>query len=187
MTAAATGSPDITVSGNYTITLPGGYAGTTATGATLTVFHGLYRMVGALYTDHASDIVPFTQDGDTFYRRNPVADINTNSSVCTGPIGTTSVLCQLSVPLGIKVRAFGRISAGNSTAVWVSSPDQTDSAPGSFPGTPANSTTMANGTTAFPFSIYTSTSGQIRIRSNDSTTMTPVYEDTDGWVWNRSQ
>lgn len=183
--------------GDYTFSISGANqlvlnqnANATAYNAPLTISTGYYRLIGALYTDSNMthpNLVSFAQDGDTFYLTTPVVDINTVASLCTGPIGNPAgaVSCPLSVPSGIKVQAFGRIHGGTSSAVIVSSPDQTPGAPTNFPGVPGYSTKNAGGDTAFPFMVYTDTSAHVRIRANSTGNTTQVYEDTDGWVFHR--
>ena len=182
MTTPSTGAVMAWISGQYTVTLSQNAISTGTTN--ITVFAGLYRLVGALYTDSSSNIITFVQDNDTFYLAAPAVDINTTASVCTGPIGNSAVACALSVPSGLKVQAFGRI-VGGSNDVIVFSPDQVPGTPGGFPGVPGYSIKNSGPDTAFAFSAYTDTSREIKIRASSSNTS--VYEDTDGWIFKRAQ
>lgn len=197
---------------NDCLTIAGGYAiglssAPSSTGtATATIYNGLYRLVGALYTTTNSTptFVTFTQDNDTFYLSTPAVDINTNLAVgsnpCQNGVIGTNVTCALSVPCGLvaatcgttgmKVEAFGRIVGGNVTPsrpMLVSSTDQMGLAslpPSTFPTVPGYS---ANSTisTAFPFRLYTSTSGQVGVAVAPSGGGGPVFGETDGWVLHR--
>ncbi|HEY5048568.1 MAG TPA: hypothetical protein VII49_11175, partial [Rhizomicrobium sp.] len=194
----------IVVSSGYTVQLAAPASGTTTMGvASFTVYTGIYRMAGALYTNPSNtNVVPFMQDGDTFTLQSPVADLNTNNTggnACnSGTIGNADVSCALSVPCGltiacssgIKVEALGRIVGGTLTSLakptLISSIDSNPGAPTAFPGAPGYSTSSAgSATTAYPFRLYTNTSGQVRLRASSSGAS--VYEDTDGWVFQRGQ
>ena len=57
-----------------------------------------------------------------------------------------------------------------------------------FPGIPGYSTNSDATNTAFPLRLYTNSAGQVRVTVATGASGTPqVYEDTDGWVFNRSQ
>jgi hypothetical protein len=171
-----------------------------ATNQQVFVYTGIYRMVGALYTDGSYNLVKFAQDGDTFYLAATVEDIPATGGGCTGTIGNTAQSCQLSVPCGrnalcgtaIAVEAFGRIaSAGGSAQILASNLDQNNQAPTTFGSAPGNTSSSSNTTDAYPFRFYTSatsgmTAGAIRLRSTASAGTT-VNEVTDGWVFKRDQ
>jgi hypothetical protein len=165
--------------------------------ASLTINNGLYRLVGALYTDGSSDIVKFTQDGNTFYLNTPVEDITPTSCALSG---STASVCQLSVPCGagatcasgqnIQVEAFGRIVGGTSSQVILNSFDQGTQKPDAFSaGAPGFMSQSSGADTGTPFRAYTSvasgtTPGSVRLRANLSgTSPTTAYEVTDGWVF----
>jgi hypothetical protein len=159
------------------------------------IFTGVYRMVGALYTDASSNVVGFTQDGDTFYLKTSVTDIQTSPTpvVCTASVGNVATNCALSVPCGrnaacssgIKVEAFGRI-AGGTNMLFLSSLDQSDQGPAAFPNAPGYSVKNTAPQVSFPFRLYTDTAGQVRVRAS-GTSPTTAYEVTDGWVLHRAQ
>jgi hypothetical protein len=178
--ANATGA-SIAASGNYTITLPTNYSGATATTTPLTVYHGLYRLIGALNTDPTTTLLSFTQQGKTFYLAQPVNDVNTTLSS-----GTTSITLA-SLPAGISVKAFGRCIGGNSALpahhVIIYSPQQPAIATASaFPTQPGFDTSSTATTTAFPFSAYTDSSQSLRAAADGSATLQCM---TDGWVLDR--
>ena len=188
----------LTFGGNYTITLAGttGASGTTslATPANVTVFAGRYRMIGALFTNAGGNLVPFKQDGDTFYLAPSIADIPGGAGTpCPGTIGTVTTACPLSVPCGrkatcttgIQVEAFGRIVTGTAGRVFAWSPDQSEPGQSMFPGPPGYTTQDAAAGTAFPFRLYTDTGGNIDLQSSVTAGAT-VYEVTDGWVLHRA-
>jgi len=208
-TISGTSGTTITVSGtirgsatNDCITISGGRAiGLSATptatgGATATVYNGLYRLVGALYTDAASDVVGFVQDGDTFYLSSSVTDIQTGGPgfLCAPNIGLGARSCPLSVPCGrtaatcaspgFQVAAFGRVVGGTGD-ILLSSLDQNEQPPNVFPGPPGYTTYSATATTAAPFHTYTDGNGNVRVQAN--TGSNTVYEVTDGWVLDRAE
>ncbi|HEY5047725.1 MAG TPA: hypothetical protein VII49_06900, partial [Rhizomicrobium sp.] len=176
----------IVVSSGNTVQLAAPAASTAPAHSSFTVYTGLYRMAGALYTNPGNtNVVSFMQDGDTFTLQSPVADINTNNTggnACNmGTIGNADVSCALSVPCGltvacstgIKVEALGRIVGGSLTSIakptLISSIDSSPGAPSGFPGAPGYSTSSAgSATTAYPFRLYTNTSGQVRLRASSS-------------------
>ena len=72
--------------------------------------HGVYRLVGALYTIAGMPmaLIRFHQDGDVFYLGNSVTDIQTGStSICAAAI-SGPVSCPLSVPAGVLLRRVDR-------------------------------------------------------------------------------
>jgi hypothetical protein len=165
----------------------------------------VYRLIGALYTTGSNTVVPFQQDGDTFYLKISVADIKTGGTpICS--VGTTmGTLCQLSVPCGrtasatacpspgFAVQAFGRIVGGSSssttTELLLSSLDQADQPPALFPmfagNTNASVGTVSSTPPVFPFHLTTDGNGNVRVRASGSNVT--AYEITDGWVWHRQQ
>ncbi|HEY5046664.1 MAG TPA: right-handed parallel beta-helix repeat-containing protein [Rhizomicrobium sp.] len=182
------GNDCITISSGRTLTLAANatVSSTTAAPASATVYTGLYRLVGALYTDGSSNVVGFTQDGDTFYLNKPVNDVN--ATIATA---LPTQLALASVPNGIAVEALGRcvgIStvAGNLVHVFTSPP--------TAPGTPANFPTapgfalktIASGSApaTFPYRLYTNTSTYIAAQANGASTLQCM---TDGWVLHRGQ
>ena len=175
----------IIVSGEQVITLAGVAPPATPTKVTLTVYTGLYRMVGALYTDGSSKVVQFTQDGDTFYLNKSVEDISATPS--------GGVLYSLSVPCGVgtshcssggvQVEALGRIVGSSaSNPVLLTSPDQSDQTPSIFTTAPGFSVQATATQNSFPFRVFTNQTGQIRLHGSGNT----VNEVTDGWVLHRS-
>lgn len=199
--AASVTTPDcITVSGGNTITLS---SGATSTGQNLpvTVYTGVYRLVGALYTtDSSGDVVKFVQEGNTFYLSAAVTDINPGATppLCT-TIGSLPQNCQLSVPcgrlaptcstggkfVGLSVEAFGRVMGGTSTApIILTSADQpAQTANPTFYTAPGYTTNSTSAVTAFPFRTYTDLVGDVQVQGAGSGTSSTVYEVTDGWVF----
>jgi hypothetical protein len=187
----------MTVSGGNVIQMSNNAAATTPTTGMLPsakVFTGAYRLLGALYTDSSSNVIGFAEEGDTFYLKTSVTDIQTGPTpfLCAGTIGTTAQSCALSVPCGrnaacasgTKVEAFGRIVGGTNTLL-LSSLDQSDQAPAAFPTAPGYTAKNSAPQVSFPFRLHTDTGGQVRVRASGSATT--VYEVTDGWVLHRAQ
>lgn len=200
LTTAATANPTsdcIIVSGGNVVQITPATT-STPTGNTqrsIKFFTGVYRLLGALYTDSSGNVVGFTQDGDTFYLKISVTDIETGTSpvICAGSFGTSPQACPLSVPCGrtaatcspgVKVEAIGRFVGGNNM-LFLSSLDQSDQGPTSFPNAPGYTSKNPAPQVSFPFRLYTDTSGQVRVRASASSTS--AYEVTDGWVFKRAQ
>ena len=186
-TCASSGS-NIAVSGGNEIIFsnPTGTGASSSGQVSFTAYTGLYRLLGAVYSTAGTNpiLIPFSQDNDTFYLKSSVVDIDTISNKC--PITQTFTFCTLSVPLGVKVEAFGRMVAGNNP-VLISSPDQAAHSATTFPGPPGFSTSSIAANTSFPFRSYTNTAGQILVQPTISGPSPTVLEDTDGWVFKRSQ
>lgn len=175
-TGSGTAVPNdcLTVSGGYAVGLSTAPSSTGT--ATATIYNGLYRLVGALYTDATSDVVEFAQDGDTFYLDQSKPDIN------MAPVLTTAIRYNLnSIPLGIVVEAMGRCVA--SQKVHIFNPSLAPGIPNSFPLPPGFDTDALAPDTAFPYRTYTNASRQISAQAGASGTMDCM---TDGWVLHRS-
>lgn len=123
-----------------------------------------YRRIGSVLTDGSSNILAFHQNGDEFWWGAPILDENTNAP------GTTAVLVTLSVPTGIRVKAFANARIGD-THVYYSSPDVDDLAPSSS-AAPLSIGESTGGTTtdvAHWIAVWTNTSAQIRRRHHGNT------------------
>ncbi|HEX4080943.1 MAG TPA: hypothetical protein VHX61_18930, partial [Rhizomicrobium sp.] len=166
----------ITVSGGNAVALSTAATGTTTSGpASFTIFGGLYRLIGALYTDSSANVVPFTQDGDTFYLDAPVADLDGVAVTSSAKNYTLN-----SVPDGIPVEAFGRCVAGEMVHIF--NPSLAPGKPNSFPNAPGYDTDSLAPQTSFPYRSYTNSSGQIAAQAYTSGTMDCM---TDGWMLHR--
>lgn len=156
----------------------------------ITFYTGLYRLIGALYTDGSQNVVHFTQDGDRFYLANSVNDISATGIGVVPQTFALSVPCGRSAPTcltpgpGLRVEAFGRMVGGPGD-VLLSSLDQGPQVPNAFPGPPGYSTNSLFGAikTGFPFRLYTNGNGQIRLQA--SSPGNTAYEVTDGWILHR--
>jgi hypothetical protein len=192
-TSASVSSDTVYFSGNFnfTVNLPSPVTSSATQNQPVTAQGGLYRLVGALYTVGTMAIPPFVQDGETVYLATPVRDVNTPTSLC-GPIGTSRVHCQLSVPCGrnlvcatgLKVEAFGRIIGGPNDLL-ITSFDQNPSTSSNFSMSPGYSTASSTTTTSFPFRLYTNPNGAVGVQASTATG-TDAYEMTDGWVFHPS-
>jgi len=179
----------VTFGGNFNFAASPAASSTTYPDAVMAL-GGLYRLVGALYTQTGTDVVPFVQDGQTFYLQTSVMDINTNTPTCANSFDTHATPCALSVPCGlnatcaqgVKVEAFGRIVGGPSKLL-LSSYDQTGITHpvGFMSGEPGYATTSTMAHTAYPFRVYTNTAGQVRLQANAGGT--GAFEVTEGWVF----
>lgn len=169
------GTITVSVGGNYTITMSANATGS-ATSDPLTIYHGLYRLVGALRTDSTPNIVAFHQNGDTFYLDKPVNDNATVGS------STPTLLTLSGVPSGVAVEGFGRC-VGGSNKVILFTPGTAPGAPAGFPTVPGYGVQATTPSTAFPWRLYTNTSQQIdALASGAGTTLQCM---TDGWVLHR--
>jgi len=134
----------------------------------------LFRRIGSMKTNGSSQWTLFRQRGNEFYWDVPVADVGPTTP------STTAVLKTISVPLGIRVKAYGSffISGGDNN-IAITSPDQTDSAASNNLGP-----IRAGGAAATPIQmpylpVYTNAASQIRVRS-DSTNGS-YQMNTWGW------
>jgi hypothetical protein len=183
------------------IVLSGATASSNNANTDITIYAGIYRLVGALYTDSSSNVVKFTQDGDTFYLSTSPKDIPSPTCIISD---SSAHSCRLSVPCGlapcstgqgVHVEAFGRVLGGTSSSqLLVSSLDQSDQAPTPFStSAPGYTTQNSGGETSFPFRLFTdlnlttgTSTGSVRVRANALSGSTTVYEVTDGWVFHRN-
>jgi len=155
----------------------------------LKISTGYYRLIGAVYTISVlgvPNVVPFQQDGDTFYLKSPTTDIGggtgTGSAQCKNGMITSVQICPLSVPIGIPVEAFGRVvSSGQSFLSSTDAPQTASAFATAPPGYTTTHSTTANN--AYPFHLFTSTAGKVNAEGGSSNQM---YEVTDGWIWHRA-
>ncbi|MGH6876979.1 MAG: hypothetical protein ACREHV_06315, partial [Rhizomicrobium sp.] len=169
----------ITVSGGNAVALSVAATGTTSGPTAFTIFGGVYRLMGVLYTTGSTmptgTVVPFTQDGDTFYLDAPVADLSAVAVTSSAKDFTLK-----SVPSGIPVEALGRCVA--SEMVHIFNPSLAPGKPNSFPNAPGYDTDELAPDTSFPYRSYTNSSGQIAAQAYTSGTMDCM---TDGWILHR--
>lgn len=125
-------------------------------------------------------IVPFTQDLDYFLRTAPALDVNVTAS----NFGTSAISRTLSVPLGIRVIAFGTFTHDDSsqgTYMLLSDLGANDDA-----ATVASGRLIEGGPAsvggAAAFRIRTNTSAQIRSRAAATSTNTNFRLVTEGWI-----
>ena len=159
----------------------GGLASTSATSPTLPTGYSYFRRVGSVLTDGSSHILSFTQVDAAFYWGTAVLDLNQVAGT------TTATLKTLSVPAGVKVqpiiRALGGATSG-TPVILLTSPDETDVAPGSStaaPGYDLGDTNSAGTPMISPY-LTTNTSGQIRTRCGSTNCRITIV--TRGWIDN---
>jgi hypothetical protein len=168
-----------TVSGGNVLYLDQPVGGT-ATNISQRVYTGTYRMVGALntYTNSlsATAVVPFSQDGDTFYLTVPDADINS-------ALGNSDTAFALAgVPNGLPVEWLGRCVSSGKVIVY--SPLQGPGQPVAYPTVPGYDVTSLV-QTAEKYRVWTDFSQRVHARANAGGTTLECM--TDGWVLHRSQ
>lgn len=153
----------------------------------------VYRRIGSIV--RSTSIRPFTQYGDEFEFVTPVVDVNGVAQ------GTTASLRALSVPLGLKVRAkmiasialSGSGSAGTGQGLYISSPDQTNSAASATLGTPTVNLTITGGNATNALSVaaqtevFTDTSAQVRVVATAPAPTQAVTIITRGWTDTRGR
>jgi hypothetical protein len=150
-----------------------------ASSPTMPTNYDYKRRIGAIIRSGGA-ILAFSQNGDEFLLLTNV------NSVASEATSTTAALKTMTVPIGIKVNAIISLRVdyvSASTAVLITSPDQTDVAAAT-----ANQTvTVTSGSTpnSVVLSQRTNTSGQIRIRSS-STGATQIIT-TYGWIDTRDR
>lgn len=186
----ASGDTDcFTISGGSAITLSNSTISTTTSPQNITFETGLYRMVGALNTGTGSTppVVPFTQNGDTFYLATP--------ALFSASINGSIALPIPSVPQGIAVEAFGRCVAtnpSNGNFVIIYPRSTSPGTPTTFPTVPGyafqtTQTSNPQATTSYPYRIYTDTMGDIGAQATASAASSSLNCMNDGWVWKRAQ
>lgn len=150
-----------------------GLLSTSVASPTLPATYVYSRRIGSVLTNASSQLVAFKQIGRHFYWLTSVRDLN------AGTVTTTPSLQVLTVPTGIQVRPLTRIGTTAGSVTMVSGTDITQTPGATFataPGFSMGASSIIAG--AFP-NIFTNTSGQIRIVSQGSSTVT-VY--SDGWI-----
>ncbi len=143
------------------------------------------RRIGSILRE-SSAIVAFSQVGDQFLRSISILDIN-----ATAP-GTSAVLRTLSVPVGLKLQAmvnvFTQTGSGESSVVYLSSPDQSDETPSTTSAPLFSIGNTASSTNDIGvFQIRTNTSAQIRSKNLQSDTDTILRMATLGWIDTRGR
>jgi len=117
-----------------------------------------YRRIGSVLTDGSSNITAFLQRGDEFVWVTPILDVNVGSS------GTTEFTSTLSVPLGVRVKAF--INAVGTNLLYFHDPDVTDQAPSQTVNPLATIGDATQSSIGGAFGVWTNTSSQIQGRSS---------------------
>lgn len=155
----------------------------TVAGLVLPNGYTLARRVGSILTDVSSHIIGFTQSGNDFRWLVQVANVT------AAPVVNTALLATLSTPLGVKVIANLMIflDVNNSSAILITSPDDTDTAPGTSVAGPFTLLVSS----ALPFAntslnVRTNTSSQARYRTS-ATNNTSVGIYTIGWTDDRGR
>ncbi len=141
------------------------------------------RYRGSFLTGGDSAIISFIQVGRKFFLNStatagPYIDING----AAGP-GSTATNYTLTVPLGIKVFAFGNLKMKNNSTAYLRaySPDLYDETVtiGNCSVHVGNATAPTNESSFL--TIRTNTSGQIRLRGDAGGGASGVYWSTEGW------
>jgi hypothetical protein len=174
----ATGAVDVVFSATATpasgpTTMPSGYT--------------LFRRIGSGKTNGSAQWILFSQLGDEFLWSASVTDVHSTTQ------STTAVLHTLSVPTGVKVIAcfsaqYDKVATPPSTAIYFSSPDQSDEAVGVQLGVTSITMFMQGGTegvTGGEFRKRTNTSAQIRARA--SIAIGSMDLATTGWIDDRGR
>ena len=157
---------------------------TSASSPTMPTNYDYKRRIGSVRTDSSGNIFGFVQTGDDFYFKSPSTvglDINV-----TNP-GTSAVLRTLSVPAGVKVKAYLIVSTNNDTsndAVYLSDPDCTDIAASNTASPLAHVSvyTTPNDNPQGDIAVWTNTSNQIRSRHAVSGASNDFRIQTLGWM-----
>ena len=152
---------------------------TSVSSPTLPTNYTEFRRIGAVRTDGSGNLLPFFQWGKRFVLKTPILDVNINNEP------STEVIRTLTVPLGVKVNALFNMyqsSAGVTTIVYVSDPDQVDLAPSQ---TIAPLMTMSNANAGAlngaQVQCTTNTSSQIRTRHTNGSGTNAFRIATYGW------
>ncbi len=139
----------------------------------------LYRRIGSVLTDGSANILAFSQEGDEVLWADPPLDIDVSNQ------STTAITRTLSVATGIKVHAIMNVAAqyAGLRMVYFSSLDANDELPSATTAPLATWATEAN--TTFKLIVRTNTSGQIRTRATDVSTIIRIA--TLGYVDRRGK
>lgn len=164
---------------------------TSASSPTLPTNYTQYRRIGSGRTNGSAQWTKFVQDGDNFRLDAAAADIS-----AVNP-GTAAVSRTLTVPTGVRVKAFGNVSletpAGGAAEVqaYLSDLSVSDEAPAAATGPLGQVSVLPVAATAnhanAPWSVYTNTSSQIRSRINFSAAGYALRISTLGWIDSRGK
>ena len=157
-----------------------------ATAPTLPTNYTRSRRIGAIVRS-AGAILAFFQNGDEFYWNTPPAlDVNTLNP------GAAAVTATLTVPVGIRVKAFLNIACENATtgnlAIYLSSLDNADVAPSQTVSPLGQLAPVVVGSFAGgPAEVWTNTAAQIRYRLSASGAADRFKLATLGWLDRRGR
>lgn len=159
---------------------------TSPTAPTLPTNYTKARRIGAIVRSGGA-ILAFFQNGDEFYWNTPPAlDVNTLNP------GAAAVTATLTVPVGIRVKAFVNVACENATsanlAIYLSSLDTADVAPSQTVSplgqlAPVTIGSLAGG----PAQVWTNASAQIRYRLTASGAADRFKLATLGWLDRRGR
>lgn len=147
---------------------------TSITAANLVTDHSAtaYRYLGSVLTDGSANIIAFKQYGNRFDWVTPPLSYSSSQN-------TTAALRTMTVPTGFKFKALLTVAGTDGHTVYISNPDQTDSAP-STTAAPLNSyDSNVAVRAANPIDVITNASSQVRARATG--TVTNLYMVTRGW------
>ncbi len=142
-----------------------------------------FRRIGSLYTDSATALVRFTQQGDEFLLNTPAIDV---SAAAWSNIET---LVTLSVPNGIKVTALSTFRWYNSVSILtgiVTSPDQADTVPNLVNQFNMSSAANVGSIATYHARVRTNASRQVRVRTSANTGLS-AFVHTHGWIDQRDK
>jgi hypothetical protein len=141
-----------------------------------------FRRIGSMKTNASSQWMQFVQVGDEFLWTTTAIDVSN-----AAPATANRTLYTLSVPTGVQVAALMRVSYNSATLqanIVVTSPDESDQAPGSGSAGFELILTVAGQWTAAPMQKRTNTSAQIGVRANVTIAL---YISTYGWIDRRGR
>lgn len=155
-----------------------------ATAPTMPTSYTLFRRIGSIKSNGASQWILFHQLGDEF-----LWDASVSDAAVSNP-GTTAVLVTCSVPSGVQVTGIFDVAAFDLTPgagqYLFTSPDESDQAPSATVFTFRGFATNLSGGSG-RITVRTNTSSQIRFRA-DHTNASVSYEVlTHGWVDTRGR
>lgn len=156
--------------------------GVNVAGVTLPSTYTLGRRIGSIFVNSSGHIAAFTQLGGNFRWNVPVTDLNTSTTA------TSATLQTLTTPAGIKMVAKVIVgtnlsSSGNST--FVSSPDDTDTAPSASGAGPWTVSPGAAQWNQCYLEVRTNTSSQVRHRETSASGFSNLNIQTLGWFDDR--
>jgi hypothetical protein len=155
---------------------------TSASAPTMPASYDRKRRIGSVVRTGAA-LKAFVQDGNEFKWTTPVADVNAVAS-----LGITQITQTLTLPVGVRVKAFGAISLNvdTTTNLRIADLSTTDLDPATTVNAQLRVST-ASTLGGIQWSVFTNASAQIGVRLSATGAAKFMSLLTEGWVDTRGQ